>query len=96
MLMQYNKKITRPELRNATFITLFVIPAIFTLYNAYQDTINLKHKTYRIKKLKFKEIHTKIIHKLICRLDSQHRTEKVPKTYRNPKKRTKWYFFKDQ
>ncbi len=88
MITQYDRRITQTELRTATFIIWIAIPCFYTMNNIYQNTKNLNHKTYRIKKLKFPEIRTKITHKPRHRRVSQHRTKTVPKPYRNPKKRT--------
>ncbi len=96
MLTQDNRSEKQTASEYTTLINRIMMWCPYTSNNTYQDTQNLNHKTYRIEKLKFPEIYTKIIHKPIYRLDSQHRTKNVPKTYRNPKKRTKRYLFKDQ
>ncbi len=60
MLTQYDRKITQYKLRNTTLmITWIVMPFNYTMKDTGQDTKNLNHKTYRIKKLKFPEIYTK-------------------------------------
>ncbi len=59
MLTQYDRRIVQAELGNTTFITWILTWSIYCMNNSYLDTKNLKHKTYRIKKLKFPEIYTK-------------------------------------
>ncbi len=59
MLSQNNKRITNSESRDTAAITWIVMHSIYSLNNTYQDTKNLEHKTYRIKKLEFPRIRTK-------------------------------------
>ena len=91
MLTQYYRKTTQSELRIATLITWIAMQYIYTRNNTYQDFNKLNQKTYRFQKLKFPIIRTKITNKPIHRLDLHHRTETVPKPYRNTKKRTLRY-----
>ena len=69
MLTQYNRKITMHELGNATIIPWIMILYIIDRKNTYRDTKCSNHKTYRIKKLKLSEIHTRNHRKPIHRLD---------------------------
>ena len=96
MLSQYDKRITYFELRDTTSIAWVMMQSIYIMNNTYKDTKNLKHKTYRIKKIKFPKFRTKITKKTRHRLCSQHRTETVPKPYRKTKKRTIRYGYKDE
>ena len=59
MLKQFKSKTTQSESENTKLIKRVRMQRIYTRNNTYQDTQNLNHKTYRIKKLKFPEIRTK-------------------------------------
>ena len=99
MLTQDNRTEKQVESQNITLIKLIIMWCPYTSNNTYQDTQNLNHKTYRIKKLKFSDIcipnHSQTYIQTGLTAPYQKRTKSVPRAYRNPKKRTKWYIFKD-
>ena len=69
MLTHYNKSEKQTESENTTLNNWIMMWWQYISNNTYQDTQNLNHKTYRIKKIKLPEITQEITHKPIHRLD---------------------------
>ncbi len=59
MLTQDNRSEKQTESENTTRIKRIMMWCPYTSNNTHQDTQNLNHKTYRIKKLKLPEIRTR-------------------------------------
>ncbi len=59
MLTQDNRSGKQTESENTTLIKRIMMWCPYTSNNINQDTKNINHKTYRIKKLKLPEIRTK-------------------------------------
>ena len=59
MLTQDNRTEKQTESQNTTLINRIMMWCPYTSNNTYQDTQNLNHKTYRIKKIKISEIRTR-------------------------------------
>ncbi len=92
MLTQDNRSGKQTESENTTLIKRIMMWCPYTSNNTYQDTKNINHKTYRIKKLKLPEIRTKNHAQTHTQTGLTTRYEKP---YRNTKKRTLRSGFKD-